>query len=96
MTGPVLVPRSSSAGVFLTWGIAAVIAVAIGSFVAPGERSGAFAVGAGVCLLVAFAVNLWSGRAEGFIVRTAASAAGGVVVIGLISIVFGLASIAVI
>lgn len=93
VTEPVLVPRRFPVGLAVTWAFAGVVAIAIGIFVAPADRFGWFAVGAGVALLVAFAAELRLGRAEGFISRVAAAAVGGVGIMGVVSAIFALAAI---
>ena len=47
----------------------------------------------GILLILAFAVQLWSGRSQGFTQRVGASVIGALIVMGFISIGFGLASI---
>jgi len=50
-------------------------------------------VGLGGCLVAAFAIQLWSGRSQGFTQRVAASVLGAMVVMGIISLGFGLAAL---
>ncbi|MGW9113603.1 hypothetical protein [Microbacterium sp. NPDC055683] len=94
MTEPVLVPRRSPAPIVVSWLFGAIAAIGIGLFAPSPERAGWLGAGAGLALLVAFAVNLAMGEAHGFIVRVAASAVGAVVVMGAVSLVFALAAIA--
>jgi len=74
------------------WVVAAVIGVVIGVFVDVGSRAEWLAVALGGCLILAFAVQLWIGRSHGFIQRVAASTLGALVVLGIISLGFGLAA----
>ena len=48
-------------------------------------------VGLGGCLVLAFAIQLWFGRSQGFTERVAASVLGALLVMGVISLGFGLA-----
>jgi hypothetical protein len=50
-------------------------------------------VGFGGVVLLSFAVQLWYGRTQGFIFRVASSIAGALMLMGLISIGFGLAAL---
>ena len=50
-------------------------------------------VGLGGCLILAFAIQLGYGRSQGFTERVAASVLGALVVMGIISLGFGLAAI---
>ena len=75
------------------WVVAAVIGILVGLFADEDWRAQWLAVGMGGCLILAFAVQLWSGRSQGFTERVAASALGALVVMGIISLGFGLAAI---
>ena len=75
------------------WIVAAVIGVAIAVFVNADARAAWLAVGLGGCLILSFAIQLWSGRSQGFTQRVAASILGALVVLGIISLGFGLATI---
>lgn len=75
------------------WVVAAVASVAIGVFVAAEWRGAWLTVALGGCLLLAFAIQLGYGRPQGFTERVAASALGALLVMGVISLGFGLASI---
>ena len=90
---PELAPRSTFGGVIAVWVLAAVIAVAVGIFAATPWRAPWLSVGLGGCLIVAFTVQLWSGRSQGFTERVAASIFGAAVVMGVISLGFGLAAV---
>ncbi|WP_344064929.1 hypothetical protein [Microbacterium pumilum] len=93
MAVPELAPRRTIGGVIAVWVAAAVIGVAIGIFVAADARAAWLGVGLGVCLILAFAVQLRTGRSQGFTQRVAASILGALIVMGIISLGFGLATI---
>lgn len=93
MAAPELVPRRTIGGIIAVWVTAALIGVAIGVFVAPDWRAAWVTVGLGACLLLSFAVQLWYGRSQGFSQRVAASVLGSLLVFGVISLGFGLASV---
>ncbi|GAA1966230.1 hypothetical protein [Microbacterium deminutum] len=90
---PELAPRRTFGGVIAVWVIAAVVGVAIGIFVSAESRAAWLAVGLGGCLILAFAIQLWTGRSQGFTQRVAASILGALLVMGVLSLGFGLASI---
>jgi hypothetical protein len=90
---PELAPRRTFGGVVAVWVLAAVIAIVIGIFATPDWRAAWLGVGLGGCLIVAFATQLWSGRSQGFTERVAASVLGAALVMGVISLGFGLASL---
>ena len=90
---PDLAPRRTFGGIVAVWIVAAVIGVLVGLFAADAWRAQWLAVGLGGCLILSFAIQLWSGRSQGFTQRVAASALGALVVMGVISLGFGLAAI---
>lgn len=93
MALPELAPRSGIRGIVAAWLIAAVIAIAIG-IAAPADAQAAWmAVGMGAVVIVSFALQLAHGHPHGFIQRTAASVLGGLLVMGLIGVGLGLASL---
>ncbi|MCT1479831.1 hypothetical protein [Microbacterium sp. p3-SID336] len=93
MSEPALAPRNAFMGVFAVWAAAFVGTVAIG-IVAPEEwRIPWMLVGFGAVVLLSFAVQLWYGRTQGFIFRVASSVTGALLLMGLISIGFGLAAL---
>lgn len=93
MTVPGLAPRGGFAGVVAVWIVAAVVAVTIG-LVAPDDwRAAWMAVGLGGSVILAFAIQLVHGHAEGFLRRVAASVLGALLVMGLIGLGLGLASL---
>lgn len=88
MTTPELTPRPAIGGMVATWSFAAVAALAAGLFAPDDQLFAWVAVGAGACVFVAFGANLVSGRAEGFLARTAAAAVGAFFIMGAIALVF--------
>jgi hypothetical protein len=50
-------------------------------------------VGFGAVVLLSFAVQLWYGRTQGFIFRVASSVTGALLLMGIISVGFGLAAL---
>jgi hypothetical protein len=90
---PELAPRRTIGGVIAVWAAAALIGVVVGIFASAEWRGAWLGVGLGGCLIAAFAIQLWSGRSQGFTERVAASVLGAAVVMGIISLGFGLASI---
>ena len=93
MAVPELAPRRTFGGIVAVWIAAAVAAVVIGVLATPDWRAAWLGVALGACLILAFAVQLWSGRSQGFTERVAASIFGAVVVMGVISLGFGLAAL---
>ena len=90
---PELAPRRTIGGIVAVWVLAALIAIAIGLFAPADWRAAWLAVGLGGCLIAGFAVQLGSGRSQGFTERVAASVLGAALVMGVISLGFGLASL---
>ncbi len=93
MSVPELAPRNGYGGVLAVWITAAVLALAIGIIAPPEWRAAWMAVGLGASVIISFAVHLAGGRAMGFIQRIAASILGAMVVMGLIGVGFGLATL---
>lgn len=93
MTEPALAPRNAFVGVIAVWVTAFVATVAIGIFVPEEWRVPWMLVGFGGVVLLSFAVQLWYGRTQGFIFRVASSVTGALLLMGLISIGFGLAAL---
>lgn len=93
MSIPELAPRRTIGGVIAVWIASAVAGVAIGIFVPEEWRPAWLVVALGGALVLAFAVQLWYGRSQQFIERVAASGLGALLVMGVISAGFGLASI---
>lgn len=93
MTEPALAPRNAFVGVVVVWAAAFVATVAIGIFVPEEWRAPWMLVGFGGVVLLSFAVQLWYGRTQGFIFRVASSIIGALLLMGLISVGFGLAAL---
>ncbi|MDF2666144.1 MAG: putative rane protein [Microbacterium sp.] len=93
MSTPDLVPRRTYGGVIAVWVLAVIAGVAIGILVPAHARAQWVTVALGVCVIAAFAIQLWYGRSQAFIQRMAASVLGALVVLGLITAGFGLAAI---
>jgi hypothetical protein len=95
VTTPELAPRRMFGGVIAVWVVAGIIGVVIGLFVPETQawRAAWLTVGLGGCLVLAFAIQLWYGRSQGFTERVAASSLGALLTMGVISLGFGLASI---
>lgn len=93
MTTPELAPRGGIGGIVAVWVAGAVIAVVIG-LVAPADwRAAWMPVGLAACIVLAFAIQLTLGHAEGFVRRVAASVIGAMAIMGLIGLGLGLASL---
>lgn len=80
-------------GIIAVWIVAAVVGVLIGIVAHPDMRAAWLAVGLGGCLILAFGVQLGAGRSQGFTQRVAASVLGAMIVLGLVSLGFGLAAL---
>ena len=93
MVTPELAPRRTFGGVVAVWVVAAVIGVAVGLFVPAPWRAAWLILGLGGCLLLDFGIQLWFGRSQGFTERVAAGILGALLVLGVISAGFGLATI---
>jgi len=93
MAGPALAPRRATGGVISVWVAAALTGLAIGLFVPAEWRAAWLVVGMGGCLTLAFVVQLAYGRSQGYIQRVAISVLGALLVMGIISLGFGLASL---
>lgn len=90
---PELAPRRTFGGVVAVWVVAALIGVAIGAFVPEELRAQWLTVGLGACLILSFAVQLATGRSQGFIQRVSLSILGALLALGVISLGFALAGI---
>ena len=93
MSEPALAPRNALTGMLVVWAVALLAAVAIGIFVVEPWRMPALLVAFGGVVLLAFAMQLGYGRTHGFIVRVSASILGALLLMGVISVGFGLAAI---
>lgn len=86
-------PRNALVGVFAVWVLAFLAAVAIGIFVPEPERTPWLILGFAGVVLTSFAVQLWYGSVAGFIFRVSASVAGGLLSMGAVSAVLGVAAL---
>ncbi|MCR2784045.1 MULTISPECIES: hypothetical protein [unclassified Microbacterium] len=93
MSIPELAPRRTFGGIVAVWAVAAVAAVVIGVLSPPEWRSAWVTVALGGCLVLAFAVQLFYGRSQQFTERMAVSVLGALLVMGLIGLGFGLATL---
>lgn len=93
MTAPQLAPRSPRLGVGVVWGVALVIAVVVGLVPPMSQRADWLCAGLGFVLILAFAIQIFGGRAKGFISRISASVLGALVIMGIVSIGFGLGAL---
>lgn len=93
MSIPELAPRRTFGGIVAVWIVAAVAAVVIGLIAPPDWRAAWVTVAFGGCLVLAFIVQLAYGRSQRFTERMAASVLGALVVMGLIGLGFGLATL---
>lgn len=93
MSEPELAPRGTFGGVVAVWVVSAVAALVLGFAVPGDQRMLWLTVALGGAILLSFVVQLWIGRTTGFIDRVAASAAGSLLAMGLVSAGFGLAAL---
>lgn len=93
MSEPALAPRNAFHGVIAVWVVSLLIAVTLGILIPEPDRMIWLLVSFGALVLLSFAVQLAYGRAQGFIVRVAGSVTGSLVVMALVSAVFGLAAL---
>ncbi|GAB3602604.1 hypothetical protein [Microbacterium aureliae] len=91
MALPDLAPPRTVRGIVAIWVFAAIVGIVVGVVVPASDRSSWMAVGLGASLILAFAVQLSYGRSHGFTQRVGASVLGAMVVLGVISLGFGLA-----
>jgi len=90
MTTPELAPPRMIAGIVSVWVCAALAFTAIGLFVPEHLQVSWGTVAMGGFLILAFVIQLRLGRSKGYIDRVALSAAGALLVAGIISAVFAL------
>ncbi len=93
MTQPALVPRNAFTGVVVVWAVSFLAAVAVGIFVAEEWRMPWMLVAFGGVIVLSFAVQLWYGLTEGFILRVGGSILGSMLLMGVISFGFGVAAL---
>lgn len=92
MSQPALAPPNAFVGVFIAWGVAFIASLAVGFFVAEEWRVPWLIVVFGGVILLSFALQLRYARTQGFIFRVACSVTGALLLMGVISIGFGLAA----
>lgn len=93
MTEPALAPRNAFVGVLVVWVVAFAASIAIGILVPEEWRVPWLLVAFGGVVLLSFAVQLGYGRTQGYILRVAGGALGALLVMGVISVGFGLAAL---
>ncbi|WP_309065374.1 hypothetical protein [Microbacterium sp.] len=93
MSEPALAPRNAFHGVVAVWIVSVVVAITLGIVLPEQVRMGWLLIAFGGIVLLTFAVQLWYGLAQGFIVRVAGSVVGALLLMGLISVAFGLAAL---
>jgi|SRR5690606_38523475 len=94
MSEAALAPRNAFHGVIAVWVVSLVAAIALGIALPGQDRLTWLVISFGAVILLSFAVQLGYGRAQGIIVRVAASCVGALVVMGLVSAAFGLSALA--
>lgn len=94
MSEPALAPRNAFVGVLVVWAAALVSAIVIGIVAAEQWRVPWLIVAFGAMILLSFGTQLGYARTEGYIVRVAASVVGALIIMGIISVGFGLAALA--
>ncbi|MBS1907231.1 MAG: hypothetical protein JST33_11835 [Actinobacteria bacterium] len=93
MADPALAPRSPFVGLVVTWVAAAIGAILIG-LLAPGKLLMTwYVIGFGICVLLSFTVQLFRGETRGYILRVSAGSLGALLVMGIVSAGFGIASL---
>lgn len=93
MSEPALAPRNAFLGVAVVWAVALAAAVAVGIFATEDWRMPWLVVSFGVIVLLSFAVQLAYGQAQGFLMRVASTALGALLLMGVISVGFGLTAL---
>lgn len=93
MSEPALAPRNAFVGVVVVWAVAFLASIAVGIFVSEQWRVSWMLVAFGGVVLASFAVQLGYGRTDGFIFRVAGSVTGALLLMGMISVGFGLAAL---
>jgi hypothetical protein len=88
-----LVPRRSIGGIVGVWLVALAAGIAVAIVVPEEGRAIWMSLALGVCLILAFAVQLFYGRSQRFIQRVAISTLGAMLVLGVISAAFGLTAL---
>ncbi|GAA2539715.1 hypothetical protein GCM10009860_20690 [Microbacterium mitrae] len=91
MSTPELAPRSPFPGIVAVWVAGLLAASAIGLFVGVEARPQWLCVALGGCLILTFGIQVAYGRPNGFIRRVGLSMLGALMVMGVVSVGFGLA-----
>ena len=90
---PELAPRSPFPGIVAVWVAGLVAASAIGLFVPIEARPEWLSVALGGCLILSFGIQVAYGRPTDFIRRVGLSMLGALIVMGVVSVGFGLAAV---
>lgn len=90
MSDPALAPRNALGGMVVVWVVGALAALAVGILVPQESLAQWLIIAFGGCLLLSFVIQLAYGVAQGFIVRVAGSTVGALLVMGIVSAIFGL------
>lgn len=85
--------RAQAGGIGAVWAAAAIVAVVIGLLTPPPLRMEWITVGFGVCVLLAFGIQLAQAEVRGFIERMALSTAGALLIMGFVTCGFALAAV---
>lgn len=88
---PELAPRSPFPGIVAVWVAGLLAASAIGLFVGVEARPQWLCVALGGCLILTVGIQVAYGRPNGFIRRVGLSMLGALMVMGVVSVGFGLA-----
>ncbi|MBN8206780.1 hypothetical protein JF550_12550 [Microbacterium esteraromaticum] len=88
-----LAPRNAFHGVIAVLGVAAVTAILLGFLLPADTRIGWLLIAFGGVVLLSFAVQLAYARPQGFVVRVSASIVGSLVLMGMVSAAFGVATL---
>ncbi len=86
--------RNPLHGVIASWALAAVVVIAVGIAFEQFQRAPWLVVGFALVVVVSFAIQLWYAAPSGFIFRVAASVGGALVIMGAISLTFGMVALA--
>lgn len=93
MTASELVPRRPIGGIVGVWAATAVAGAGIAIFVPPAWQAAWTTLTLGMAFIAAFAVQLWYGRPQRFIQRTAVTVLGSLIVLGVITAVTALVTL---
>lgn len=93
MSEPALAPRNALLGVAVVWAVALLTAIAVGIFATEDWRMPWLLVSFGVIVLLSFGVQLAYGQVQGFLLRVASTALGALLLMGVISVGFGLTAL---